>query len=501
MTVTIWIPGDQLLEDHPALHEQNPKSARLLLIESERRLKALPWQRKKRILVISAMRHYAERLRERGWQVDYVRAESVRAGISAHLATYPSERLLTMAASEYDARQHQQQLALHLGIPVTVLPNRQFLVGEYDPFPNHPKRVVMENFYRQMRRHFRVLMAGDEPVSGRWNYDEDNRKRLPKNAAPPAPAQFAPDAITARVMAEADNAAGYGASTGFAYAVTHEDARAALADFITHRLPSFGDYEDAMSSQHDTLYHAVLSPYVNIGLLTPMEIIRAAEHAWQEQSAPLNAVEGFVRQVLGWREYMYWQYWRLMPTLVQENAWDAQRPLPDFFWTGDTDMACLRHTLRQVIDSGYTHHIPRLMLISNFCLLAGVQPQEVVRWFMSLFVDAYDWVMQPNTVGMGLNADGGKTATKPYIASAAYIHRMSDYCGGCVYDHKARTGAHACPFNTLYWNFLIEHEAILRANPRMGPAVLGLKHLDAEERANVQAEAALLLARMGERSD
>jgi deoxyribodipyrimidine photolyase-related protein len=340
-------------------------------------------------------------------------------------------------------------------------------------------------------------MDGDQPIGGLWNFDKDNRKPLPKTERAPALLSLTPDAITQQVIAEVEASAyGSGTAAGFAYAVTHEDAQKALEQFIAERLVKFGPYEDAMSSTQDTLYHSVLSPYINIGLLTPMQMIRAAEQAYYDDGAPINSVEGFIRQVLGWREYMIWQYWRRGHAWQTDNAWDAQRQMPSFFWTGDTRMNCLKHIITRLHDSAYTHHIERLMVVSNFCLLAGVHPQAVVHWFMDFYIDAYDWAMQPNVIGMGLNADGGATATKPYIASANYINKMSDYCKGCTYHHKARTGENACPFNTLYWNFLIEHEAELRGNPRLGPAVLGLKHLDEDERAQVQQEARVFLKNM-----
>ena len=284
-----------------------------------------------------------------------------------------------------------------------------------------------------------------------------------------------------------------GTVEGFNLAVTRDQAQAALADFLAQRLAGFGPYEDAMSSQHPTLYHSVLSPYLNIGLLEPLELVREAEQAYYHDRAPINSAEGFVRQVLGWREYIYWQYWRLMPGLIEGNDWDAQRPLPQFFWDGETEMNCLHHAISRAIYTGYNHHIERLMLLCNFCLLAGIHPQAVNEWFLSFYVDAYEWVMVPNVIGMGLNADGGLIATKPYIASANYINRMSDYCRSCRHDPRKRTGGEACPFNFLYWNFLLVHEATLRGNPRLGRNVLALRYLDDAERQTVRVQAGSFL--------
>lgn len=494
MKTLIWITGDQLLEDHPALLAAQGDSVRVVLIENWKRAARLPYHRQKIALIFSAMRHYADHLRARGIDVAYHRTDSLVDALREAAADFAPDRVLTMAASEYRGRVFQQsRLAQITGCKVEVLPNTQFLVGTYDPFAHvqHNKPTVMENFYRAMRKHFNILMDGDQPAGGAWNFDKENRKPLPAKAAAPPPVRgFPPDAITRAVIDEIKaRQIGIGWVDNFTYAVTHEQAQQALHSFISERLHRFGDYEDAMTTRSRTVYHSILSPYLNLGLLTPLQVVTAAVDAYRSGMAPINAVEGFVRQVIGWREYMYWQYWRQMPALVSENAWGAQRPVPDFLWTGETRMNCLRHVISGLLENGYSHHIERLMLLSNFFMLIGVEPQAAVHWFSALYIDAYDWVMQSNVVGMGLNADGGKTATKPYIASANYINKMSDYCGGCSFNFKQRTGADACPFNTLYWNFLLEHEDRLRANPRFGQAVLGLRYLDDNERAQVRQQA------------
>jgi deoxyribodipyrimidine photolyase-related protein len=496
--LSVWILGDQLLPRHPALdkaarHHPN-QQLRVVLVESAARTQRLPYQRKKLVLLFSAMRHYAAALRGQGYVVDYVQAPTFLEGLRQHVAAWRPSRLYAMEASEWQARLFQQgELADALGLPVTLVPNTQFLLGRFNPFPDagSDKRLVMEHFYRRMRRHFGVLLTPDGgPAGGRWNYDAENRKPLPRGVKPPPVAVFQRNDITMEVMAEVE-AAGHGVGTvrGFELAVTREGALAALDDFVANRLVDFGPYEDAMSTEHPVLYHSLLSPYLNIGLLEPLELIWAAVAAYEDGRVPINSVEGFVRQVLGWREYIYWQYWRLMPGLVGANAWDAQRPLPGFFWDGRTEMNCLRHAIRRAIETGYNHHIERLMLLCNFCLLAGVRPAAVNDWFLSAYVDAYEWVMAPNVLGMGLNADGGLIATKPYIASANYINRMSDYCRSCRFDRKQRTGEDACPFNYLYWSFLLENEDTLRSNPRLGRNVLGLRHLQADDRQAVRFQA------------
>jgi deoxyribodipyrimidine photolyase-related protein len=498
--ISVWILGDQLLANHPALQQAvqlaGRDRVRLLLIESARRTAQRPYQRQKLVLLFSAMRHYAAELEAQGYQVDYHQADSFTAGLQKHLQQWRPAQLLTMAASSYPGRQFQAGLATRLNVPVDILPNSQFLTGRYNPIPNPApdKQYVMEYFYRDMRRHFDVLMEGKGPVGGRWNYDQENRQPLPPDNQPPSDRQFAPDAITQAVMAElADWQPGVGTTADFGYAVTRAQALALFDDFLTHRLAEFGPYEDAMSGRSHSLYHSLLSPYLNLGLLEPMELIRAAEQAYRDGRAPLNSVEGFTRQILGWREFIYWQYWRQMPGMTAQNSWQAERPLPQFFWTGETEMACLRHALQRALATGYNHHIERLMLLANFLMLSGVDPAEANGWFLSLYIDAYDWVMAPNVIGMGLNADGGLTATKPYIAAANYINKMSDHCAGCRYNPRQRHGEDACPFNFLYWHFLLVHEARLRANPRLGRNVLGLRYLDEAERAAVRRQAETFL--------
>jgi deoxyribodipyrimidine photolyase-related protein len=505
MQVSVWILGDQLLASHPALVAAENLTPReqihVVLVESAARLARLPYQRKKLVLLLSAMRHYAAELRAAGYTVDCVAAEGVVAGLRQHVDRWRPARLFTMAAAEYRGRRLQQErLERLLGVPVTVVPNTQFLVGRHDPFPAPARKVVQENFYRSLRRHFDLLIdQHGNPIGGTWNFDKENRKTLPKAGIPaPLPLSFPPDEMTARVMHEvAARPQGVGTVDGFDLAVTRAQAEAARDDFLRHRLPDFGAYEDAMSRHSAVLFHSLLSPYLNLGLLDPLDLARRAETEFYAGRAPLNSVEGFIRQVIGWREFVYWQYWRLMPGLLTANAWEHRRPLPGFFWDGQTELSCLRYVVNRVLDTGYSHHIERLMIVCNFCLLAGIDPAAVNAWFLACYVDAYEWVVTPNVIGMGLNADGGQIATKPYIASAHYIDKMSDYCRACPFDAHRRTGAGACPYNVLYWNFLVEHEATLRANPRLGPAVLGLARITQDERAEIQRQARELLRSSG----
>ncbi|KPK01775.1 MAG: deoxyribodipyrimidine photolyase, partial [Anaerolineae bacterium SG8_19] len=354
------------MPEHPVLAEAEAGYGRenvtVVLVESQRRLEKRPYQRKKLVLLLSAMRHYADDLRRRGYQVDRVKAATFTQGLRQHVTNHRPDQLFTMAASDYDGRRYQQEsLQRSHGVPVTIRPNTQFLTSEFDPYPvpEPDKRYLMEYFYRKMRTHYDVLMAGDDPAGGQWNYDKENRKPLPKDNQPPPVIAFEPDDITQQVMQEVA-------------AIRH------ATGVVEH------------------LYHSKLAAYLNIGLLEPMELIRVVEEAYLAREAPINSAEGFIRQILGWREYIYWQYWRLMPGLYESNYWAAQRPLPQFFWDGQTDMNCLRYIIQRAIHSGYNHHIERLMIICNFCLLAGTDPLAVNEWFLSAYVDAYDWVMVPN---------------------------------------------------------------------------------------------------------
>lgn len=493
MTATIWILGDQLTPDHPALAtSENREDTQVILIESKVRTQRLPYHAKKLALMFSAMRHRAETLRETGFTVDYRQAEDMPSALRAHCEEYQPERIVTMEASSHRGRVFQRNLSDLLGAPVEILPNSQFLSNRFDPLPETEPGddVRQESFYRAMRRNYTLLMDADgEPLGGKWNFDKQNRKPLPEDIDPPLPIEFDSDGLTAEVIDEIEKQEkGFGKLDGFDLAVTPSDAQRAADDFFENRLAHFGTYEDAMSRDYAVLYHSKLSPYLNLGLLNPLDLAQRAEEAYLEGRVEINNAEGFIRQVVGWREYMYWQYKRLMPELAEGNIFDADRPLPEFFWTGETDLNCLKHVLARAIKDGYAHHIERLMLLSNFCTLAGIAPKEVLDWFQSAFIDAYDWVMVPNVIGMGLYADDGKIGTKPYIASANYINKMGDYCKSCRYKHTQRTGEDACPFNFLYWGFLLQHEKQLRENSRMARMLYNLKYLDEEERKAVREE-------------
>lgn len=500
--ITAWILPDQLDMNHPALRraeeEVGRENVRVVLVESLAWMRRLPYHRKRQVLLLSASRHFAEELRRVGFAVDVERADDSKGGLARHLRRRRPSALVTVESTEYGIRRWQLgEMGGDLGLPVEVLPNEMFLVGRFNPIPDpDPGRFYkLEFFYRAMRTHFGLLVEADgSPSGGKWNYDAENRRPLPGGARPPEPARFEPDEITRSTIREVEASGfGVGSAEGFDLPVTRAGSASAFDPFLRDRLPDFGTYEDAMARESGVLYHSKLSPSMNLGLLDPLEMARAVEREYLEGRAPLNSAEGFIRQVIGWREFVYWQYRRQMPGLRSANAWEGHRPMPRMFWDGETEMECVRSVVSRLIDSGYTHHIERLMVVCNFCLLAGIDPAAVADWFLALYVDSHEWVVLPNVIGMGLNADGGLTATKPYISSANYLKRMGDFCGACRYRADLRTGEDACPFNALYWNFLIEHEQTLRANPRLGPAVLGLSRIGEKQRGEIRKDAGRVL--------
>ncbi|MEO0918212.1 MAG: cryptochrome/photolyase family protein, partial [Pseudomonadota bacterium] len=358
-----------------------------------------------------------------------------------------------------------------LPLNVTMLEDDRFVASHADfgAWAESRKELRMEYFYREMRRKTGLLMDGDKPVQGKWNFDHDNRKPAPGTVDFSGPLQFAPDAMTEEVLTLVETRFGenFGTLRPFWFAVTREQARSALAHFIKGGLPKFGDYQDAMLADERFLWHSVISMYLNAGLLDAIEICEAAEAAYRDGHAPINAVEGFIRQIIGWREYMRGIYFRGGPDYSRRNALNHQRKLPDFFWTADTDMRCIAQAVEQTRDEAYAHHIQRLMVTGNFALLAGINPFEVHEWYLAVYADAYEWVEAPNVIGMSQFADGGLLGSKPYASSGNYIHKMSDHCASCRYDVKTKTGEKACPFNPLYWDFLVRNRDKLGRNPRL----------------------------------
>jgi deoxyribodipyrimidine photolyase-related protein len=460
------------------------------------------WTHKARIVVfLSAMRHFAAKLRAEGIQVDYRTLDetgaegSFAAELQSAVQRLKPQRLILVEPGEWQVREDFRSMALKLGIEIEEREDRHFLAshGDFEKHAKGRKQLRMEFFYREMRIKHGVLMDAGKPLGGEWNFDSENRKSFAKHGPPlhAAPKRFLPDEMTQEViqLVEQRFASHPGRLADFDWPLTPEDARLALSDFIENRLPDFGDYQDAMWTREPWLFHSRLSVVKNLKLLDPREVISAAEAAYHAGRAPLAAVEGFIRQILGWREYVRAIYWRFMPQYVGLNALGAEQPLPRFYWTGETDMNCLREAIGQTLQYGHAHHIQRLMVTGLFSLLLGVRPQEVHEWYLAVYVDAVEWVELPNTLGMSQHGDGGIMASKPYIASGKYIQRMSNYCAGCRYDPAKSTGADACPFTTLYWDFLMRHEPRLKMNQRMSMQVRNVARLSADEKDAIQTQA------------
>ncbi len=499
--------GDQLSLAQSALTALQPGSARVLLLESASVLRRRRCHRQKLVLVWSAMRHFAAELAAAGWSVDHRQVESFRAGLAAWTAEHGISELHLMEPVErpFRAAIVAAVAAMGAGAPRLVWhPSNAFLWSRNDfaAWARPYKQLRLELFYREGRRRFGVLMDPDgQPLGGQWNYDQANRKPPPKGLKGPEPLWFEPDAITADVIAKVERLADDleaggglrlpGDGRRFRWGVTRDQALAVLEHFIATRLDGFGPYQDAMVSGEPTLWHALLSPYLNLGLLHPLEVIRRLEAAGRERGSPLAGLEGVIRQILGWREYTHGLYWWFGPDYPARNHFGADQPLPDWLeQLGGSGMACMDTVLGELEASGYAHHIQRLMVLANYGLIAGLDPQAFTAWFSRLFIDGYDWVMQTNVIGMGLFADGGLLASKPYAASGNYINRMSSYCKGCCYNVKRRSGPDACPFNAHYWDFLVRHREQLGRNPRMALVMKQLEKLPAEELEAIRATAA-----------
>jgi deoxyribodipyrimidine photolyase-related protein len=501
----ILVMGDQLTAALPAIREADPDRSRVLMCEVSEETGYVRHHRQKIAFILSAMRHFAAELRAAGRTVDYVTLDdpdntgSFSGELRRALARHGARRIRTTAAGEWRVSQMQEQWRKGaLGVPVEVLPDDRFLCRPeaFVAWAECRRELRMEFFYREMRRRTGLLMDDDRPAGGRWNFDADNRRAVPAGTRFAAPLRFEPDAVTREVLELVTRRFGDhpGVIEPFWLGVTRRDAEAAFEHFLREALPGFGASQDAMLSTEPFLNHAVISPYLNVGLLDPLTVCRRAEDEWHAGRAPLAAVEGFIRQIIGWREFVRGIYWREMPGYRASNALGAHRPLPEFFWTGDTSLACLGAVIRQTLDIAYAHHIQRLMVTGNFALLAGLDPGEVHEWYLAVYADAFEWVELPNTLGMSQYADGGLLASKPYAASGAYIRRMSDYCGGCRFDPRLRTGPRACPFNYLYWDFLHRNRARLGRNARLTPAYRTLERLGETELEACQASAQTFLA-------
>lgn len=501
---SIWITGDQCSPFNSALEGIDRADAVVLMIESVARAKLIRYHKRKLVLIYATMRAFAAELERDGWTVDYHReSPDFAKAFDDHVARFAPRRVRMMQQSEYVPARRFSALVRERGLELEVTPHANFIStkAEFDALFAGKKRLTMEIFYRAMRRKTGLLLGADgEPEGGAWNYDAENREppRAGMHFTPP----YVPPvhASTRDVIAMVERHFGDhpGEIGAWDLPVTRADALEAARDFIEHRLDGFGPHEDAMIAGERTLNHSRLSAAINVGLLHPLELARMAEAAYRAGTVRLQSAEGFVRQLIGWREFIWRIYWRFMPEYRTRNALDATLPLPAFYRTRETSMSCMRDVLDAVHASGWTHHIPRLMILGNFGLIAGVNPQELNDWFWAMFVDGYDWVMVPNVIGMTLHADGGVVGTKPYAASANYIDKMSDYCGSCAYDRKDATGERACPFNTLYWDFIGRNHARFADNQRMHMIVRSWEKMDERKREAIARRARDLRTRLAE---
>lgn len=511
-----FVLGDQLSRDLSSLSDADPKLDVILMAEVSGEATFVRHHKKKIAFVFSAMRHFADELRAEGFEVDHVKLDAddnpgeLGSALASAIDRHQVRRVVMTEPSEVRGLEAAENWREELDADLEIRSDTRFLASHEDFVAwatgedgQHPNSLRMEYFYREMRRRTGYLMSKGAPEGGAWNYDAENRKALADTVTIPTRPVFRADDTTKEVveLVGTEFADHFGDLEPFDYPVTRDDALAYLDWFVEEALPGFGDWQDAMKQGEPLLFHSHLSSLMNCGLLGPRECCDKAQAAYGEGKAPLNAVEGFIRQIIGWREFIRGVYWLKMPDYANSNALDATRPLPGFFWTGETKMNCLSQAISETRANAYAHHIQRLMVIGNFCLIAGIDPKAVQEWFLIVYSDAYEWVEMPNVLGMALFADGGFVASKPYAASGAYINRMSDYCDRCSYKVKKKEGETACPFNYLYWNFLDRNKQLLKQNHRMGLIMGSLDRMSADRLKTVKSDSKAFLEGPEMRSD
>ncbi|WP_416877289.1 cryptochrome/photolyase family protein [Litorimonas sp.] len=497
--VLIPVFADQLSHTLSSLAVSDPEESVVLIMEVMNEATTVPHHRTKLVFLFSAMRHFSDELREQGWDVDYVKLTdkenegTFRKEVKRALSRHDIDQIRVCEPSVYRVLKDVQGWESALGVPVSITHDDRFIAtkDEFSDWAKDRKSFRMEHFYREMRRKTELLMDGDKPVEGKWNFDKENRKPPKDKMAFPEPIRFKPDETTRDVIQMVNEVfdSRMGNTDEFFYAVTRNQALESLDYFLKNQLSQFGDYQDAMVMDQPFMFHSLVSPYINAGLLSPMEVCERVEAAYKEGKAPINAVEGYIRQIIGWREYVRGIYWLEMPGYETKNFLEAELKLPDFYWTGQTDMNCLSQTITQTLDYAYAHHIQRLMITGNFALLIGVDPYDVHEWYLSVYLDAFEWVELPNTLGMSQYGDGGLLGSKPYASSGSYINRMSDYCKSCAYNVKERTGENACPYNSLYWHFLDRNKEKLQDNNRLAMPYRNLEKMDKDTRKELMQQA------------
>ena len=503
MRLVLW---DQLSESISSLKGYNADTDVIFMCEVDSEATYVKHHKKKITFLLSAMRHFAKSLKQKCYKIEYIKLDnpsntgSLKSEVKRIIHKHNLDSVIVTHPGEYRVLKDIKSLEDELNIYIQIREDDRFLCtnDEFASWASSRKEIRMEYFYRELRRKTGILMSGNDPIGGQWNYDAENRGRAPDGLEVPKHTSFVPDEITNEVLNLVEDRFGdhFGKLRPFEFAVTHEQAAYVLDRFIAERLPLFGTYQDAMVEGEPFMFHAHIGLYLNCGLLSPQQAIIAAENAYHAGAAPLNATEGFIRQILGWREFVRGLYWLKMPEYAEQNALEAHRPLPAFFWTADTKMNCLKQCVSETRDHAYAHHIQRLMVLGNFALLAGLSPKEVNEWFMIVYADAYEWVELPNVSGMALYADGGVLASKPYASGGAYIERMSNYCRSCHYKVKQKNGEQACPFNYLYWDFLIRHQDRLSGNARMGMMYRTLAKMSDEKRAAILTDSQRFLSEL-----
>jgi deoxyribodipyrimidine photolyase-related protein len=499
------ILGDQLNHQIATLKYLNQEEDIILMAEVLEETTYVAHHPQKIALIFSAMRHFAKELKAQGWKVRYhpFKRESDIKKLVDFIADqqqcYPANALVVTQCGEYRLQHEIENIwSAALKLAIVCLDDDRFFCSleQFKQWSTQHKTLRMEYFYREMRKQTQYLIHEQQPVGGQWNFDQANRKAWTGEPPLISALVFERDQIDQDVieLVKKEFAHHIGNIESFHWATTRQNALLALNHFIANRLPYFGDYQDAMIYGSDFMFHSLLSPYLNCGLLLPREVCDAAQSAYYNGQAPLNAVEGFIRQILGWREYVRGIYWLSMPEYRNQNTLQSTTALPQYYWTGETKMACMAECFRNTFQHAYAHHIQRLMVTGNFALLAGVHPNEICEWYLAVYADAYEWVELPNTLGMVMHADAGLMASKPYAASGNYIHKMSNYCQHCAYNVKTKTEADSCPYNSLYWYFMHRHEALFRHNPRMAMLYKTFDRLP--DKAQIIAHAQSLLTQL-----
>jgi deoxyribodipyrimidine photolyase-related protein len=496
----ILILGDQLDRQSLVFDEFDPEQDAIWMCEASSEATYV-WNSKPRIaLFLAAMRHFRDELIARCFTVFYRelnthQADSLETALAEDLKKYKPAKVISIKPGEWRLTQSLPEVCKKANVFWVERPDQHFYCDEHDftEWAKGRKEYRLEFFYRWLRKRENVLMNGDQPVGGKWNFDHDNRGVFDKRGPGflPAPISFKKDKIALEIidLVEKTFPTHPGKLESFDWPLTPAQGEAALGDFIENRLPLFGQYQDAMWINEPYLYHSRISAALNLKLLSPKKAVAAAIKAYEAGKAPLAAVEGFVRQIIGWREFIRGMYWLRMPAFIEDNALNAQADLPDFYWTGNTDMVCLQQAVGQTLDYGYAHHIHRLMVTGLFAQLLGVTPKKIHEWYLAVYVDAVEWVELPNVLGMSQYADGGKMTSKPYVASGAYIKRMSNYCGSCRYKPEQSTGENACPFTTLYWDFLSRYEDKFARHPRTALQWKNLARIDSDKLSAIKKQA------------